>query len=121
MVDLAGSEKVSKTGAEGIRLEEANNINKSLLALGNVIFALTEQIQGKKRTHVPYRDSKLTRILQNSFGGNSKTCLMVNCSPSSYNDRETLATLRFGDRCSKITNQAVVNEKRTYDEVIPNS
>lgn len=97
-----------------MRLDEAKTINKSLLALGNVIFALAEST--KKRKHVPYRDSKLTRILQNSFGGNSRTCLIVNASPSTYNDRETLSTLRFGDRCSKITNAPTTNAKRTYDE-----
>lgn len=69
LVDLAGSEKVGKTGAEGKRLDEAKNINKSLSALGKVIFSLTDT----KSSHVPYRDSKLTRVLQDSLGGNSKT------------------------------------------------
>ena len=94
MVDLAGSEMVKKTAASGQRLEEAKMINKSLSALGNVINALTE----KRTSHIPYRDSKLTRLLQQSIGGNSKTVLMLACSPSSWNEVETLSTLRFGQR-----------------------
>lgn len=94
LVDLAGSEKVSKTGAEGAVLEEAKNINKSLSALGNVISALAE---GTK-SHVPYRDSKLTRILQESLGGNSRTTIVICCSPASYNEQETKSTLMFGQR-----------------------
>ena len=79
LVDLAGSEKVGKTGAAGKRLEEAKNINKSLTTLGQVITALTDS----KSSHVPYRDSKLTRVLQDSLGGNAKTTLILTCSPSS--------------------------------------
>jgi kinesin family protein 5 len=94
LVDLAGSEKVNKTGATGQTLEEAKKINKSLSALGNVINSLTDG----KSSHIPYRDSKLTRILQESLGGNSRTTLIINCSPSSYNDAETISTLRFGVR-----------------------
>lgn len=82
LVDLAGSEKISKTGAEGTLLEEAKMINKSLTTLGMVINALTD----KKTTHIPYRDSKLTRILSESLGGNSKTCLVITCSPHPYNE-----------------------------------
>ncbi|EMD38406.1 hypothetical protein CERSUDRAFT_113562 [Gelatoporia subvermispora B] len=105
LVDLAGSEKVGKTGASGQTLEEAKKINKSLSALGMVINALTD---GKAK-HVPYRDSKLTRILQESLGGNSRTTLIINCSPSSYNESETLSTLRFGIRAKSIKNTARVN------------
>jgi kinesin family member 5 len=105
LVDLAGSEKVGKTGATGQTLEEAKKINKSLSALGNVINSLTD---GTSR-HVPYRDSKLTRILQESLGGNSRTTLIINCSPSSFNDSETLSTLRFGTRAKTIKNKARVN------------
>lgn len=105
LVDLAGSEKVGKTGATGQTLEEAKKINKSLSALGNVINALTD---GTSR-HIPYRDSKLTRILQESLGGNSRTTLIINCSPSSFNDAETLSTLRFGVRAKTIKNKARVN------------
>lgn len=94
LVDLAGSEKVSKTGAEGNTLDEAKNINKSLSALGNVISALAD---GTK-SHVPYRDSKLTRILQESLGGNARTTIITCCSPASYNETETKSTLLFGQR-----------------------
>lgn len=105
LVDLAGSEKVGKTGASGQTLEEAKKINKSLSALGMVINALTDP----KVKYVPYRDSKLTRILQESLGGNSRTTLIINCSPSSYNEAETLSTLRFGIRAKSIKNSARVN------------
>jgi kinesin family protein 5 len=107
LVDLAGSEKVGKTGASGQTLEEAKKINKSLSALGMVINALTD---GKAK-HIPYRDSKLTRILQESLGGNSRTTLIINCSPSSYNEAETLGTLRFGIRAKSIKNSARVNQE----------
>ena len=92
MVDLAGSEKITKTNASGQTLNEAKKINKSLSTLGLVINNLTD---GNSK-HVPYRDSKLTRILQESLGGNSKTCLIITCSPSTYNEAETISTLRFG-------------------------
>lgn len=105
LIDLAGSEKVGKTGAEGKLLDEAKQINKSLSSLGNVINALTEAKIG----HVPYRDSKLTRILQESLGGNAKTSLIINLSPSILNDTETLSTLRFGYRAKNIKNKPKVN------------
>lgn len=105
LVDLAGSEKVGKTGASGQTLEEAKKINKSLSALGMVINSLTDG----KSTHIPYRDSKLTRILQESLGGNSRTTLIINCSPSSFNDAETVSTLRFGVRAKAIKNKAKIN------------
>lgn len=105
LVDLAGSEKVGKTGASGQTLEEAKKINKSLSALGMVINSLTDG----KSTHIPYRDSKLTRILQESLGGNSRTTLIINSSPSSYNEAETLSTMRFGMRAKSIKNKAKVN------------
>ena len=107
LVDLAGSEKVGKTGASGQVLEEAKKINKSLSALGMVINSLTDG----KSTHIPYRDSKLTRILQESLGGNSRTSLIVNCSPSLYNDQETISTLRFGVRAKTIKNKAKINSE----------
>lgn len=105
LVDLAGSEKVDKTGAQGQTLEEAKKINSSLSSLGNVINALTDG----KLTHIPYRDSKLTRILQESLGGNSRTSLIINCSPSSFNEAETLSTLRFGTRVKNVKNTAHIN------------
>jgi len=113
LVDLAGSEKVAKTGASGERLDEAKNINRSLAALGNVINALTD----KKYTHVPYRDSKLTRMLQESLGGNAKTSLIITCSPSQFNEQETLSTLRFGQRAKKIKNVVKVNHERSAEEL----
>ncbi|CAN1232829.1 Kinesin-like protein KIN-1 [Linum perenne] len=99
LVDLAGSEKVEKTGAEGKLLEEAKTINKSLSALGNVINALT--CSSSKPSHIPYRDSKLTRLLQDALGGHSRTALICCCSPSSSNSSETLSTLRFGQSISR--------------------
>ena len=113
-VDLAGSEKVSKTGCQGVQLEEAKNINKSLSSLGNVINALTSD----KKEHIPYRDSKLTRILQESLGGNSKTTLIINCSMCTYNDKETLSTLRFGYRAKSIKNKPKMNEEKSAKELL---
>ncbi|KAG0300319.1 hypothetical protein BGZ98_009269 [Dissophora globulifera] len=113
LVDLAGSEKVGKTGASGQTLEEAKKINKSLSALGMVINSLTDG----KSTHIPYRDSKLTRILQESLGGNSRTTLIINCSPSSFNDAETIGTLRFGTRAKSIKNKAKVNQELSAAEL----
>lgn len=112
LVDLAGSEKVSKTGAAGTVLDEAKNINKSLSTLGNVISSLAD---GRK-THIPYRDSKLTRILQESLGGNSRTTIIICCSPATYNEPETKTTLEFGKRAKTIKNIVSVNEELTADE-----
>lgn len=88
-------------------------INKSLTTLGKVITALTD----KKASHVPYRESKLTRILSESLGGNSRTCLIITCSPSPFNEQETLGTLRFGQRARSIKNQAKVNREYTVPEL----
>eukprot|EP00644_Phytophthora_capsici_P010629 jgi/Phyca11/8778/fgenesh1_pm.PHYCAscaffold_30_\ len=113
LVDLAGSEKVGKTHAKGQTLKEAQHINKSLSALGSVMNALTS---GHASTHIPYRDSKLTRLLQDSLGGNSETTLLVCASSSSYNSEETISTLRFGTRAKNIKNKPKVNEERTVAE-----
>jgi len=114
LVDLAGSEKIAKTGAAGQLLEEAKNINKSLSALGNVINALTDN---KSHQHIPYRDSKLTRILQESLGGNSRTTLIITCSPSVFNEMETVSTLRFGYRAKSIKNKPKINREFTVAEL----
>lgn len=112
LIDLAGSEKSSQTGATGDRLKEGNAINKSLSALGNVIEKLAEKSQNpkKKDITIPYRDSKLTRLLQNALGGTAKTIMICALSPASSNFEETLSTLRYADRAKKIKNAAVVNE-----------
>jgi len=112
MVDLAGSEKVRKTQAQGQRLEEAKGINKSLSILGRVIHGLTA---GKGR-HICYRDSQLTRLLSDSLGGNSKTCIIVTCSPCKYNVEETISTLRFGVNCKKVKNKPKVNQEMSIAE-----
>ncbi|GAB5367013.1 hypothetical protein AAMO2058_001193400 [Amorphochlora amoebiformis] len=105
MVDLAGSERAMKTGAKGDTLKEANAINMSLSALGNVISALTV----KRIKHVPYRNSKLTRLLQDSLGGNTKTTMLAALGPADYNWDETISTLRFAKRAKAITNKPTVN------------
>ncbi|KAL7535976.1 hypothetical protein ACHAXR_006842 [Thalassiosira sp. AJA248-18] len=133
LVDLAGSERQSKTGATGDRLKEATKINLSLSALGNVISALVDG----KSNHIPYRDSKLTRILQDSLGGNTKTGLTIlslrfilskvmcaNAGPADYNYDESLSTLRYANRAKNIKNRPVINEDpkdamlREYQEEI---
>ena len=113
-VDLAGSEKMAKTGIEGgTGLKEAQNINKSLMTLGMVINSLTE---GAK--HIPYRDSKLTRVLQESLGGNSMTNLVITCSPNFMNQSETMSTLRFGQRAKLIKNKVVANTQQSVKELM---
>ncbi|KAM9781132.1 kinesin family member 4 isoform X1 [Syngnathus typhle] len=107
LVDLAGSERQKKTKAEGDRLKEGISINKGLLALGNVISALGDE--SKKNAFVPYRDSKLTRLLQDSLGGNSHTLMIACISPADTNLDETLNTLRYADRARQIKNKPVVN------------
>lgn len=120
LVDLAGSERQSKTEAEGMRLKEAAKINLSLSALGNVISALVE---GKSR-HIPYRDSKLTRLLQDSLGGNSKTVMIAAIGPADYNFDESMSTLRYASRAKSIKNKPKINEDpkdaliRQYQEEI---
>ncbi|GLD96926.1 hypothetical protein PINS_up005609 [Pythium insidiosum] len=120
LVDLAGSERQAKTGATGDRMKEATKINLSLSALGNVISAL---VDGKSQ-HIPYRDSKLTRLLQDSLGGNAKTVMIANCGPADYNYNETLSTLRYANRAKNIKNKPKINEDpkdakiREYQEKI---
>lgn len=107
LVDLAGSERQSKTQATGIRLKEATKINLSLSVLGNVISALVDG----KSTHIPYRNSKLTRLLQDSLGGNSKTVMCATISPADSNYVETISTLRYASRAKSIQNKMHINEE----------
>ncbi|XP_036382699.1 kinesin-like protein KIN-14E [Megalops cyprinoides] len=104
LVDLAGSERAAKTGAKDDQLKEANSINKSLSALGDVIFALSTE-----QAHVPYRNNKLTQLMQDSLGGNAKTLMFVNISPSDCNTEETLTSLAYATRVKAITNNAQRN------------
>ena len=113
LVDLAGSERVKKSGATAGRLDEAKKINFSLACLGNCIHALSENKKGGIG-HVPFRDSKLTRLLQDSLGGNSKTSMIVNIGPSQMHVDETIMTLSFGYRAMKIENKPTVNKKVDY-------
>ncbi|KAK2991873.1 hypothetical protein RJ640_006028, partial [Escallonia rubra] len=108
LVDLAGSERIAKTGAGGVRLKEGKHINKSLMALGNVINKLSEG--AKQRGHIPYRDSKLTRILQPALGGNAKTSIICTVAPEEVHVEETKGTLKFASRAKRITNCVQVNE-----------
>lgn len=133
-VDLAGSERVSKSQllqrppdykgtiaqweeAKELRLREGQKINQSLLALGAVIFALATKKRGQTSTHVPYRNSKLTRLLQNCIGGNARTSMVICCSTAAYNAQETLQTLRFGQRASQIKNAPKINKHYSIKEL----
>lgn len=115
-VDLAGSERAKKTGATGSLLKEGININKSLLSLGNVITALTDDT--KKLGHIPYRDSKLTRILQDSLGGNSRTSMIACCSPAESSYDETMNTLRYASRAMNIKNKPIINRDAASQQII---
>lgn len=106
MVDLAGSERIAKTQATGDRLKEATKINQSLSTLCHVISSLTDP----KSTYIPYRDSKLTRLLQDSLGGNTKTVMIANIGPADYNFDETINTLRYANRAKNIQNKPRINE-----------
>uniref|UniRef100_A0A0D3H6Y3 Kinesin motor domain-containing protein n=1 Tax=Oryza barthii TaxID=65489 RepID=A0A0D3H6Y3_9ORYZ len=109
LVDLAGSERAAKTGAEGVRLKEGSHINKSLMTLGTVIKKLSEGIEGQGG-HVPYRDSKLTRILQPALGGNANTAIICNITLAQVHADETKSSLQFASRALRVTNCACVNE-----------
>ncbi|KAJ0555289.1 putative plus-end-directed kinesin ATPase [Helianthus annuus] len=115
LVDLAGSERQKLTGAAGERLKEAGNINRSLSQLGNLINILAEVSQSGKQRHIPYRDSKLTFLLQESLGGNAKLAMVCAVSPAQSCKSETLSTLRFAQRAKAIKNKAVVNEQMQDD------
>lgn len=111
LVDLAGSERASRTGAQGDTLKEGANINKSLSSLGNVINALSKMAGGNKKVFIPYRDSKLTRVLQESLGGNALTTMMAAMSPAKTNYEETLSTLNYAKRAKTIKVNATKNEE----------
>uniref|UniRef100_A0A672QEB5 Kinesin family member 21A n=1 Tax=Sinocyclocheilus grahami TaxID=75366 RepID=A0A672QEB5_SINGR len=114
-VDLAGSERLKRTGATGDRAKEGISINCGLLALGNVISALGDR--SKRSTHVPYRDSKLTRLLQDSLGGNSQTVMISCTSPSDQDFMETLNTLKYANRARNIKNKVVVNQDKASQQI----
>uniref|UniRef100_A0A8C6YIF4 Kinesin family member 21A n=1 Tax=Naja naja TaxID=35670 RepID=A0A8C6YIF4_NAJNA len=114
-VDLAGSERLKRTGATGERAKEGISINCGLLALGNVISALGDK--SKKVTHVPYRDSKLTRLLQDSLGGNSQTVMIACVSPSDRDFMETLNTLKYANRARNIKNKVMINQDRASQQI----
>ncbi|CAA2971860.1 kinesin KIN-4A isoform X1 [Olea europaea subsp. europaea] len=107
LVDLAGSERAKRTGSDGLRFKEGVHINRGLLALGNVISALGDDKKRKECVHVPYRDSKLTRLLQDSLGGNSRTVMIACISPADINAEETLNTLKYANRARNIQNKPI--------------
>ncbi|CAG4931469.1 unnamed protein product [Parnassius apollo] len=115
LVDLAGSERIKKTKASGERLKEGVKINQGLLALGNVISALGD---GTNRSYISYRDSKLTRLLQDSLGGNSLTLMVACVSPADYNLDETVSTLRYADRARRIRNKPIINRDAKAAEIV---
>ncbi|XP_063367282.1 chromosome-associated kinesin KIF4 [Cydia amplana] len=115
LVDLAGSERIKKTKASGERLKEGVKINQGLLALGNVISALGD---GTNRSYISYRDSKLTRLLQDSLGGNSLTLMVACVSPADYNLDETVSTLRYADRARRIRNKPIINQDAKAAEIV---
>ncbi|KAJ6834158.1 kinesin-like protein KIN-4A [Iris pallida] len=118
LVDLAGSERAKRTGSDGLRFKEGVHINKGLLALGNVISALGDEKKRKEGAHVPYRDSKLTRLLQDSLGGNSRTVMIACISPADINAEETLNTLKYANRARNIQNKLIVNRNPMSNEML---
>ncbi|XP_022865936.1 kinesin-like protein KIN-4A isoform X1 [Olea europaea var. sylvestris] len=118
LVDLAGSERAKRTGSDGLRFKEGVHINKGLLALGNVISALGDEKKRKEGVHVPYRDSKLTRLLQDSLGGNSRTVMIACISPADINAEETLNTLKYANRARNIQNKPVINRDPMSSEML---
>ncbi|CAG7852493.1 Kinesin-like protein KIF21A [Serendipita indica DSM 11827] len=117
-VDLAGSERLKRTAAQGDRVKEGISINSGLLALGNVISALGDPSKSRATTHVPYRDSKLTRLLQDSLGGNAHTLMIACVSPAEWNVAETINTLKYANRARNIKNRAEIREKEEgWDDV----
>ncbi|KAI6167000.1 P-loop containing nucleoside triphosphate hydrolase protein [Pisolithus thermaeus] len=113
LVDLAGSENIARSGAENKRAREAGMINQSLLTLGRVINALVD-----RSPHVPYRESKLTRLLQDSLGGRTKTCIIATISPARSNMEETLSTLDYAIRAKSIRNKPELNQRMTRNSLL---
>jgi kinesin family member 11 len=113
LVDLAGSESIGRSGAKNDRAREAGMINQSLLTLGRVINALVERSQ-----HVPYRESKLTRLLQDSLGGRTKTCIIATISPAKVNIDETISTLDYASKAKSIHNKPQINQTMTKRTLI---
>ena len=110
LIDLAGSERAQNTNNRGARLIEGANINRSLLSLGNCINALCDMnVRGAKNVHVPYRDSKLTRMLKDSLGGNCRTVMVANVSPAFTAWEDTINTLKYADRAKQIKTQVTKN------------
>ncbi|MCD7471728.1 Kinesin-like protein KIN-4A [Datura stramonium] len=118
LVDLAGSERAKRTGSDGLRFKEGVHINRGLLSLGNVISALGDEKKRKEGVHVPYRDSKLTRLLQDSLGGNSRTVMIACISPADINAEETLNTLKYANRARNIQNKPVINRDPVSSEML---
>lgn len=118
LVDLAGSERAKRTGSDGLRFKEGVHINRGLLALGNVISALGDEKKRREGVHVPYRDSKLTRLLQDSLGGNSRTVMIACISPADINAEETLNTLKYANRARNIQNKPIVNRDPMSNEML---
>ena len=117
IVDLAGSERQKRTGAVGNRFQESVRINQGLLALGNVISALGDPRKSRRRHHVPYRESKLTRLLQDSLGGNSQTLMIACITPALNSLEETLNVLKYANRARNIKNKAKINVEPELPEI----
>merc|ERR1712062_521244 len=113
LVDLAGSENIGRSGAVDKRAREAGNINQSLLTLGRVITSLVD-----RTPHIPYRESKLTRLLQDSLGGRTKTSIIATISPASINHEETLSTLDYASRARSILNRPEINAKLSKEDLV---
>jgi kinesin family protein 18/19 len=119
LIDLAGSERASRTGNTGLRMKEGASINKSLLALGNCINVLYENSRTGQQNHIPFRDSKLTRILKESLIGNSKTLMIANISPSGQNYEDTLNTLKYANRTKDLKTKIKKNMvAQTHENLI---
>lgn len=109
LIDLAGSERAASSGNIGIRMKEGAMINKSLLSLSNCISMLYENQKSQQHNHIPYRDSKLTRLLKDSLGGNSRTIMIANISPCGSHFEDTLNTLKYASRTKDLKTKIIRN------------